>query len=128
MTKKIFAFILAAAMGLSLLSCKGKPDIVVSEKTAKRKIVTTTGKTISIELKSQISTGFSWRLERESEKIILLKEEIITLKQMPGAPELHKFMFRAEKKGMEKLKFNYARHWLKKSSPEKTFTVEVEVQ
>jgi len=120
--------LLSLITAFALVSCKGSPDIIISEKTGNKTILTSPGKTVSIELKSQISTGFSWRLKDEPEKITLLQEEIITLKQMPGAPELHKFLFKAAKKGKEKLIFNYARHWMKKPKAAKTFEVEVEVK
>ncbi len=121
-------FILTIAVMALTISCQSGPDVRVSGEEAPAVIEVSQGKTLSIELKSQISTGFSWRLTQEPSKITLLKEEIITLKKMPGAPELHKFLFKAEKKGRERLLFKYARFWMKKPKAAKTFEVEVQVK
>ncbi len=126
MTKKFL--LITAAVILTFASCKGKPDIMISENNAGKPILAKEGNTISIELKSQISTGFSWRLTKEPVNLSVIQEEIITLKQIPGAPEIHKFLFKAEKKGTEKLDFSYARHWLKNSKPAKTYEIQVEVK
>ncbi len=128
MLKTINLIIASCALSLAVLSCQSGPDVRVSGKVSPAKTEVAIGKTLSLELKSQISTGFSWRLAQEPSKLKLIKEEIVTLKEMPGAPELHKFLFKGEKPGKEKLVFNYARHWMKKPKVAKTFELEVLVK
>ncbi len=86
------------------------------------------GKTVSILLKSQLSTGYSWKAMEIPESLTLVKENVITdEKTIPGGYELQEFVFKTSKTGGVVV-FKYAEHWKKKPVYVKTAKIKVETE
>lgn len=118
---------LLVAMGLS---CGPGRVLVISENEIHPFLQAAVGETFQLKLKSQLSTGFSWKITAQSDILKLAgKPEIESPKEKrPGSAEFQLFTFTAVKKGEGEIVFHYVRPWEKKAKPEKTLTVKVKVE
>lgn len=97
---------------------------------ATQKIQATAGKSFTISLEENPSTGYSWSYKADpgltfiSEKSVSLKEEPM----MVGAPDQKTWTFQAKKAGTYKIQFDYARPWEKDTAPIQSQTYIVHVQ
>jgi inhibitor of cysteine peptidase len=96
----------------------GKPD------NAKAQTVDTkVGKTFTISLKSNPTTGFSWQPEFDSEFLKLVSKDFKSDSTLPGSPGVEFFEFEAIKQGEVKVKMIYKRPWEPRSLEEQVTLV-----
>ena len=92
------------------------------------------GEMIAISLESNPSTGYSWMATSSNSGVVALMGEPIYTTPMdngtpvPGAAGTQTFTFQAVKAGKATLTLDYVRPWEKNATPEKTFSVTVEVK
>ncbi|MDD5561065.1 MAG: protease inhibitor I42 family protein [Candidatus Omnitrophica bacterium] len=80
------------------------------------------GKSMTIDLKSNPATGYSWRLAAISDKGVLefLKKEFFPAEEkLLGAGGVEKWSFKTLKSGKATVVFEYAREWEKDAPPAK---------
>lgn len=117
---------------IPILGCSQKSTQVFMEDD--KEITVAVGDTFTIQLASQIGTGYTWQLQEEDQKEELLnllsKEYIESEQTADGSPGADHFTFQALKKGSTELIFAYQRPWEDKSedadaATRKTFQVSV---
>ncbi|MFA6610203.1 MAG: protease inhibitor I42 family protein [Candidatus Omnitrophota bacterium] len=77
-------------------------------------VETYVGENFTIELKSNITTGYSWKIVTllDPDRIVLTSAEYVTgNKRLPGAGGREKWKFRAIAPGRFAITFEYARPW-----------------
>ncbi|MFP7378156.1 protease inhibitor I42 family protein [Bacillus paralicheniformis] len=101
---------------------------IIYEKHAGREIFLKVQEKLEVNLRENPSTGFTWMEEIIGKQILKLeKEDFLHDEITQGGNSLHKWLFNAEKTGIQKLKFIYQRPWLTNSQPGKEFEVTVHV-
>ncbi len=125
--KKIF---LTAPLCLFLAAgCSTAPEVVVKGGPVSQTITARQGKTFSVQLESQMSTGYSWKLAEIPSSVTLEKESVITeSKQIAGGIDIQEFIFKAVAKGDLLLTFRYGEHWKEKPRYIKTSEVKVKIE
>ena len=111
--------------------CANSPAILVKSGSAGQTITAKVGKTFSISLEAQLSTGYSWKLQELPASLKIIKEDVLTEEKnvdITGGFEIQEFVFKSMEKGDLTLTFNYAQHWKKKPEFVKTSTVTVKVE
>jgi inhibitor of cysteine peptidase len=90
-------------------------------------IEATAGQFITVSLKSNPSTGYTWEVVALDEKMLqtLGDPEFTPDSQMQGAPGHQVFRFRVVSAGETDLKLVYHRPFEKDKAPESTFSVRV---
>ena len=134
MTKKsvfgmLFAVLLAAA-GCNSGSCSRPSQIALSEKDDGRQLQLVRGDTLTVELKSNPTTGYRWRIA-DADKNGVLKagtdEFIAPNTDLCGAPGRQRLSFTSAKAGETTLHLVYVRPWEKGTPPAQSFRVTVSV-
>jgi predicted secreted protein len=103
----------------------------LTEKDSDRKVVLVVGTHLTIRLKAQLGTGYSWQFEALDVQVLESSGEPTTEtieEGKLGAAEMQVFRFTAKGVGTTALAFHYARHWEKDVKPMKTITFQVEVK
>jgi predicted secreted protein len=88
------------------------------------------GKTVAIQLKSQLSTGYSWKVMEMPEALTLVKENVITdakTLDITGGYEIQEFIFKASKTGGLVI-LKYGEHWKKKPQYINTASITIVVE
>ncbi len=119
----IFAFLFSG--------CANSPEILVKSGSGDQTITAKAGKTFSVSLEAQLSTGYSWKLMKLPSALKIVKEEVLTEKKnadITGGFEIQQFVFKSIEKGELTLTFNYAQHWKDKPESAKTTTVKVIIE
>ena len=91
-------------------------------------IATTVGKTFTISLEGNRTTGYSWKLATKLDPKLFKKVSETYSPTNPGAGGMDKFTFRATGKGSATIVFNYSRPWEKSTPPAKTATYTITVE
>jgi predicted secreted protein len=108
--------------------CASKPVTIMVKDSGDSAVKAKAGKTVAIQLKSQLSTGYSWKVMEMPDTLTLVKENVIadtkTL-NITGGYEIQEFIFKASKTGGVVI-FKYGEHWKKK--PEYTDTVKITIE
>ncbi len=88
---------------------------------SKNKIVSKVGESFTIELASNITTGFKWKLENslDTNYLVFLQKEYKEPNKLEGETGVEIWQFKAIKQGITNLKFIYIRPW-EKHIPKKT--------
>jgi len=125
-----FNIIFAALLSVFLVNgCTEKPVLVVQAVPGEQSIAAKAGKSFSIQLKGQMSTGYSWKLSELPASFEIIKEDVKTLeKDIAGGEDIQQFIYRSAQKGDFILTFRYAEHWKKKPKYVKTATVKVRIE
>ncbi|MBU1669950.1 MAG: protease inhibitor I42 family protein [Actinobacteria bacterium] len=127
----LLALVLVAAM---LVGCGGTSDKKTTDDkevgniTGESKTVKV-GEDMTIELETNPSTGYDWKVTTEPDPAILKLngDSIETGSTLPGAPSTHVFRYKALKAGKTTIVYDYVRSWETDQPPVKTHTVAVEV-
>lgn len=132
----LLALVLVAAM---LVGCGGTSEKTTPEKTTPgdKEVGNVTGESktvkvgedLTIELETNPSTGYDWKVTTEPDPAILgLNSDFIEAgSTVPGAPGKHIFRYKALKAGKTTIVYEYVRSWETDEPPAKTHTVAVEV-
>jgi len=128
MFSKKYLFIITAIMFL-FTGCTNTPDIIVKAGSGEQIIKTKAGKTFSIQLEAQMSTGYSWKLAETPASLTTVKEFVTSEKtDKVGGIEIQEFIFKSMDKGEITLTFKYGEHWKKKPEFVKTSIIKVRVE
>ncbi len=94
-----------------------------------RRVALRVGQRFTLELRANLSTGYSWRVVSSGEPVIRqLGEPTFTEdSHMAGAGGTLRYEFRAEQAGTAALELVYVRPWEKDAKPADTFAVTVVV-
>ena len=94
-----------------------------------RRLELRVGQRLTLELRANLSTGYSWRVVSSGEPVIRqLGEPTFTEdSHMAGAGGTLRYEFRAEQAGTAALELVYVRPWEKDAKPAGTFAVTVVV-
>lgn len=129
LNKKILAA--AAVLAFLISGCTNSPSIMVKTGSGEQTVTAKAGKTFSIQLEAQLSTGYSWKLIDAPASLITVKEDVLTQKSdgdKAGGFEIQEFIFKSMDKGERTLTFKYAQHWKKKPEYAKTSAVKVRIE
>ena len=127
--------LLAAFCAAMLFGCAAPPEkkeICLTERDAGRPLTLAAGESFTVDLKSNPSTGFRWRVEPPRPGDGLLEQERDDFAAPPGelcgAPGRQRLTFSAKKPGQTTLRLVYIRPWEKPPRPAGTFQVPVTVK
>lgn len=119
--KKIFLL-----LSVFIYSCASSPSISISE--GESVIKTKAGKTFSVKLDSQLSTGYSWKITEIPQDITIIEEKVYTEEsEKTGGRDIQEFIFKSNKKGGS-IVFKYGEHWKTNPSYIKTAKVTLQVE
>jgi len=123
-------FILSIPLILFIFSgCVTTPAVVVKGGYEDKIITAKPGSTFSVQLESQLSTGFSWKLAELPASVRIIKEDVLTgSKNITGGTDIQEFIFKTSEKGGITLTFNYGEHWKEKPKFVKTSKVKVIIE
>lgn len=110
--------------------CASKPVTIMVKDSGDTVVKVKAGKTAAIQLKSQLSTGYSWKVMEMPEALTLVKENVIADEktvQITGGYEIQEFIFKASKTGGVVI-FKYGEHWKKKPEYVNTSKITIEVE
>jgi inhibitor of cysteine peptidase len=104
--------------------------VTLTEKDGGKVAIVKIGTKIELRLPSNASTGYSWVLDQGDAKKLpsMGKASYEQGKaEVPGAPGIQVWHFKAAKKGVVTLKLNYLRPWEKNTPPAKTWKVTIRI-
>lgn len=126
---RIKNILIATLSALAIVTgCSSKPVALMVRDSGGSVIKVKAGKTVSIQLRSQLSTGYSWKIMEMPDTLTLIKENVITDEKtvmQTGGYEIQEFIFKASKTGGAVI-FKYGEHW--KNKPDYVNTAKVTVQ
>ncbi len=134
MTKQItgtrIVLIAIIAICVSMAACKKDVcTVYVDNETETKKISVETGKQFRICFPAQLSTGFSWMINKKSDNITVIGEPVIQEKEheadVTGRPEKQVFTFKATSSGEEFIEFLYTQQWRKDTSKDRVVRLEI---
>lgn len=129
LNKKILAA--AAILAFLISGCTNSPAVLVKAGSGDQTLTAKAGKSFSIQLEAQLSTGYSWKLIDAPASLITVKEDVLTEKSdnnKTGGFEIQEFVLKSMEKGELTLTFKYAQHWKKKPEFTKTSVVKVRIE
>lgn len=110
-------------------ACSTSTSLVVKAVPGEQSVTAKSGIAFSVQLQSQMSTGFSWELAEVPASLLIVKENVLTEeKDKAGGIDIQEFIFKSEKKGDLNLIFRYGEHWKNKPKYIKTSTVKVKIE
>ncbi|HOP64482.1 MAG TPA: protease inhibitor I42 family protein [Spirochaetota bacterium] len=121
------AIVIISALAI-VTGCLTKP-VTVMVKDGDQTIKARAGEKISIQLKSQLSTGYSWKIMEMPDAVTLIKENVISDEKTlnrTGGYEIQEFVFKASKTGGVVV-FKYGEHWKKKPVYKDTAKITIQV-
>ncbi len=125
-------YIIAVPFLIFLITgCTTSPAIIVKAGDRDQIVTAKAGKTFSIQLEAQLSTGYSWKLAEVPVSLKIIEENVLTDKSdtdKTGGYETQEFVFRSKEKGEVTLTFRYGRHWKGKPDYAKISVVKVKVE
>jgi predicted secreted protein len=107
---------------------EGKAAVVVTEKDDGKKVKLAKGDTLEVRLEMQGGTGFSWKVAKNDDKVLMPKGKPETErpdKSKPGGKLTQIFRFTAEAAGTSEVEVHYARPFEKDKVLAKTFKLTV---
>jgi len=127
--------LLAACVAAMLGGCAATPEekeIVLTEQDAGRTLVLAAGKSFTVDLKSNPTTGYRWQSEppQPEKELLHLERDDFTAPpgELCGAPGRQRLTFSAGKPGQTTLRLIYVRPWEKPPRPVAAFQVPVTVK
>lgn len=128
---RIRTILIAIISSLAIVTgCASKPVTLMVRDSGDAVVKAKSGKTVSIQLKSQLSTGYSWKVMEMPDTLILVKENVITDEKtvmQTGGYEIQEFIFRTSKTGGVVI-FRYGEHWKKKPDYVNTSKITIQVE
>lgn len=133
--RRISASIITLLLAFSLIGCSNaknstSPDLLPSNETKVSNKTVSIGKTVSITLDENVSTGYSWHYSIENSDLIKLDSESTSdsgtadtkdsKPGMVGAGSKHTWNFKGVKQGTTKIIFKYYRSWEGEKADAKT--------
>ena len=105
---------------------------VIGEKSDKKTVDVQLGRSFTIALSSNASTGYSWRIKSVDRTIGSPKESTVPGDaSRPGAPGTQKFVWSTKSPlqlvGQHKIQLEYVRPWQETAPPAKTFEVTINI-
>ena len=133
--RKIWKALGMAAAVSVLCSCAsfggGPAHYELTEKDSGRTLHLDKGDTFTIQLASNPTTGFQWKIDASAydKEVMSVRDDTFvppdTDTPVCGAPGKHRFSFQAEKSGRTGLRLIYARPWEKDRKPVQEFNLVV---
>ena len=107
---------------------RGGEAAVIGEESNGKSVDVALGRSFTIALAENASTGYRWQLQSADKGLGTPKESTIPGDtSTPGAPGTHKFTWSAESAGNFSVTLVLQRAWAETTPPEKTFTVTIDV-
>jgi inhibitor of cysteine peptidase len=100
----------------------------VDESSNGREVVMQTGRTLTIRLKENASTGFRWIVQAKPDILRESADHAEGPKGPPGQGGVRTFSFEALGPGSGELDLEYRRSWEKTAKPARTFKILVRVR
>ena len=125
----VYAFSVGAVVGCAAQSVKSTPPVNLTDKDNGKAVQLRVGQTLTIQLPSNPTTGFSWTLPEKPVLLAVEKNEYVasTAKNgMAGVGGTQAFSFAAKDVGSATITLNYRRPW-ENDPPAKTFTVTITI-
>jgi len=118
------------AICVSMSACKKDICTVnIDNETRKMNISVETGKRFRICLPAQLSTGFSWMVNKKSDNITVLGEPEILEKEpgdeVTGRPEQQVFTLKATSSGKGFIGFLYTQQWQKAAQKDRLVRINI---
>lgn len=86
-----------------------------------------TGETLEVSLPENKTTGFQWVLESSAKGVFSLVSDELEPGRLIGEPGIHRWLFRAERAGSDRIEMFYRRPWEEKEKPQRRFLLSVRV-
>lgn len=131
MSKKLETYgkviLLLLAVLVMMAGCSTLKEIKLGEADNGRQIALKKGQTMAITLKSNPSTGYSWRVAENKGNVLLKMGEPEFKKQsdLIGAPGVLTIHFKAINVGQTTLNLIYHRPWEKEMNPTEAFSLHI---
>ncbi len=124
----VVLFILGISIGLMMFT---QPrQLTLTEADAGKTVQAHTGDQISIQLSANVTTGYSWAIDKTDTTVLTLQRETYT--PYPGgglgSGGTAVFTFRAQQPGTVHLQLKYWRSWMGDSSIARRYDVTIQVQ
>ena len=120
--KKAFVFLLLFQCALF------SKEVALTEMDNGKKIDLTVGDTMTVRLKGNPTTGYTWQIAAITEKLLTYTEKRYSPSSSRcGAGGTYTFKFRAAEKGMGELTLAHLRTWEKGKQPINTFHITVTI-
>jgi predicted secreted protein len=99
----------------------------VDESSNGKQIDMPIGETLEIRIQENRTTGFQWVLESGAAGVLSLVSEEVEPGSKIGEPGIHRWHFRTERAGSDRIELSYRRPWEKKEKPQRSFALDVRV-
>ena len=99
----------------------------IDESSNGKEIELPTGETLEIRLPEHRTTGFQWVVESAATGVLSLVSDELEPGSKIGAPGIHRWHFRTERAGSDRIELSYRRPWEKKENPQRSFALDVRV-
>ena len=99
----------------------------VDESSNGKQIDLPVGETLEVSLSENKTTGFQWVFEKSAKELLSLVKEEVEPGEKIGEPGIHRWLFRAEQAGSERIQLFYRRPWEEKEKPQRTFVLNIRV-
>lgn len=105
---------LALFMLAMVTSCSSQKKLATTASGENPMTFSANGSTVTVKLKGNSSTGYTWDYKVKDDKIAQYKsDEYKTAGNFVGAGGTHTFVFEGIKQGTTLVTFDYAQHWKK---------------
>lgn len=121
-------------IAIQATACSPNPGLcsekIVTDKDNGNQVIAGKGSILTVRLKVNLSTGYSWQVVNNTSQLQLIGEPLLEQSEegVPGKVEHQVFRFEAVTSGSSKLELNYVRPWEKDVPPVKTYRINVHVR
>jgi predicted secreted protein len=120
---------LPIALLLYAISACNETMVRVQDGNNDNQIRAEVNKNFSIQLESQLSTGFSWKLMEYPEYLSIVQENVRTEENnKTGGIDIQEFILKSSSKGEFDILFQYGEHWKKNPEYEKSSKIKVVIE
>ena len=99
----------------------------VDETSNGKEIELPVGEIIEVRLPENRTTGFQWVVESSAKGVLSLISEEMEPGSKIGEPGVHRWHFRTERAGSDRIELSYRRPWERKEKPQRSFALDVRV-
>jgi inhibitor of cysteine peptidase len=85
------------------------------------------GETLEVSLPENKTTGFQWVPGSSAKGVLSLVSDELEPGRKIGEPGIHRWLFRAERAGSDRIELTYRRQWEEKEKPQRTFALGIRV-
>ena len=132
MSRFIFiSLVTFATLPVALRGSAQSPSVLAVSESHNHSVVRAkVGDAISLNLRAQFGTGYSWVPDEQTKSQQVLRSSVGagangTLRTQPGGAEMQAFRFSAVKEGSVTLHYAYVQPWIHNAKPSKEFSVQV---